>query len=96
MQRQQYRETTKNAVAFVGKLQHDAVCDGIANASRDFRFATSVSWFGTLLRHPERARQLPYRKLIAMTEAAQGTDRHGYRAELLRMMTAARRLSNQR
>jgi hypothetical protein len=70
----------------------------IDDASRDFRFASAVAWFGMVLRdsrhngdHPA-----PLFALHRLARAGRGTDRFGYRSEFLQLVQRARELKGER
>ena len=64
-----------------------------SDASSDFRFATSVAAFGMLLRKSEMAGDVNMDAVLEIATAARGEDRHGYRAEFLQMVNAAKKLA---
>ncbi|MCL4111553.1 UNVERIFIED_CONTAM: hypothetical protein GTU68_056225 [Idotea baltica] len=59
-------------------------------ASEDFRFASAVALFGMKLRGHESVRSVEVPEIIQLAEPAVGTDPHGYRAEFLRLLKAAK------
>jgi Ca-activated chloride channel family protein len=60
--------------------------------SDDFRFAAAVAWFGMALRGSPFAGDLPWSKILDLGGKAKGQDPQGYRAEMLRLVEAARAL----
>jgi Ca-activated chloride channel homolog len=65
---------------------------GFGQASRDFRFVSSVAAFGMLLRNSKYRGDLTLGGVLEIaTEAAEG-DKSGYRAEFLRMVAKAKEL----
>lgn len=56
------------------------------NASTDFKFATAVALFGTILRDSEYANGASLDKVISLAEAGRGQDEKGYRAEFIRLV----------
>jgi Ca-activated chloride channel family protein len=61
-------------------------------ASRDFQFAAAVAAFGLILRDSQFQGELTLDGVQEIAESAKGEDRHGYRAEFLQMVEAARQL----
>jgi len=59
------------------------------SASEDLRFASAVAGFAMLLRGSKHKGDLTYSKVRAMAEKALGKDRHGYRKELVSLVTKA-------
>ncbi len=69
------------------------VSDGVENASTDLRFAASVAAFGMLLRDSEECGDFTLADVSRLARASLGEDRHGYRAEFVRLVEATRELS---
>ena len=69
------------------------VPDRVENASTDLRFAASVAAFGMLLRDSEQCGDFTLAEVSRLARASQGEDRHGYRAEFVRLVEATRELS---
>ena len=65
----------------------------IAPPAGELEFAAAVAGFGMLLRDSPHKGSASYAMVRAMAERARGQDKEGYRAELLRLMTAAEGLS---
>ncbi|MDQ3332185.1 MAG: DUF3520 domain-containing protein, partial [Planctomycetota bacterium] len=65
-------------------------------ASRDLRWAAAVAQFGLLLRGSKYAGEANWSLTREIAESSLGEDRHGYRAEFLRLVGTAAKLSNQR
>ena len=63
-----------------------------ANASSDFRFATSVAGFGMLLKNSEYRGTLNYQKVHELAARAKGDDKEGYRAEFINLVKKAESL----
>ncbi|MFQ5789760.1 MAG: von Willebrand factor type A domain-containing protein [Acidobacteriota bacterium] len=62
-------------------------------SSENFRFAAAAAGFGMLLRDSQHKGSASYSQVLALARGAQGSDRHGYRAELIRLVTLAESLS---
>jgi Ca-activated chloride channel family protein len=69
------------------------VPDRVENASTDLRFAASVAAFGMLLRDSEQCGDFTLGDISRLARASLGEDRHGYRAEFVRLVEATRELS---
>ena len=54
--------------------------------STDFIFASSVALFGMQLRKSAFTNNAKKNKIIALAEVGRGNDRHGYRAEFIRLV----------
>ena len=66
----------------------------LSAASADLRWAASVAEFGMLLRDSEFKGNSSYESCKKMAEGALGKDPNGYRAEMVRLLTAANSISN--
>ena len=66
----------------------------LAETSRDFRFSAAVAGFGMLLRGSEHKGDATFGSVRRLADEAKGTDPHGRRAELVRLIDAAARLSH--
>jgi Ca-activated chloride channel family protein len=69
------------------------VPDRVETASTDLRFAASVAAFGMLLRDSEQCGGFTLADVSRLARASLGEDRHGYRAEFVRLVEATRELS---
>jgi Ca-activated chloride channel family protein len=69
------------------------VPDRAAEASTDLRFAASVAAFGMLLRDSEQCGDFTLAEVSRLARGSLGEDRHGYRAEFVRLVEATRELS---
>jgi Ca-activated chloride channel family protein len=69
------------------------VPDRAGDASADLRFAASVAAFGMLLRDSEQCGDFTLADVSRLARASLGEDRHGYRAEFVRLVEATRELS---
>ena len=74
------------------RLLEHPVRERVVEASTDMRFAASVAAFGMLLRESEHCRDFTLRDVLRLARGAQGEDEHGYRAEFVRLVSAAREL----
>ena len=66
----------------------------LAQTSTAFRFSSAVAEFGLLLRESTHRGNAAFGNLIARAEAARGTDRHGYRADFVRLAQTAAALAD--
>ena len=74
------------------RLIEHPVRERVAEASIDLRFAASVAAFGMLLRESEHCRDFSLRDVARLARGALGEDEHGYRAEFVRLVSAAQDL----
>ncbi len=74
-------------------LERPVVAAG-GRGSDDLRFAAAVAAFGMLLRESEHSGSARYGDVIALARGALGRDPEGYRAEFVRMVEVARRLTD--
>lgn len=58
-------------------------------ASSDIRWAAAVTEFGLLLRNSENKGSASWKHCLQLAQAAQGLDRHGYRAEMIELIEKA-------
>ncbi|MCA9520140.1 MAG: VWA domain-containing protein [Myxococcales bacterium] len=68
----------------------------LANASRNFRFASAVAQFGMLLRGSKYSGTATYGAVLEVARHALGSDRFGYRHEFIRLVEAAERISHKK
>ncbi|MCA9649579.1 MAG: VWA domain-containing protein [Myxococcales bacterium] len=66
----------------------------LEETSRDFRFSAAVAGFGMLLRGSEHKGDVTFELVRKLADEAKGSDPHGRRAELVRLIDAAARLSD--
>ncbi|MDB4662143.1 VWA domain-containing protein [Verrucomicrobiales bacterium] len=59
-------------------------------SSEDFRFASAVALFGMKLRDNDSVRNVRLPEIIDLAESGIGTDPHGYRAEFIKLLKAAK------
>jgi Ca-activated chloride channel family protein len=71
------------------RLIEHPVRERVVEASTDLRFAASVAAFGMLLRESEHCRDFTLRDVARLARGALGEDEHGYRAEFVRLVSAA-------
>ena len=64
----------------------------VVDASTDMRFAAAVAAFGMLLRESEHRGDFTLRDVSRLARGARGEDEHGYRAEFVRLVSAAREM----
>jgi len=69
-------------------IEMPVVDDGVvlAKASDNFRFAAAVAEFGMLLRNSKFKREGSWKQVLELARGAKGEDKHGYRAEFIRMV----------
>ena len=58
----------------------------LAKTSDNFRFSAAIAEFGMLLRDSKYKANATYKQVIELAKASKGTDEHGYRAELIRLV----------
>lgn len=58
----------------------------ISGASDDFKFASSVAWFGLILRNSKLIQNKDLKQVESLTKKGRGKDDEGYRAEFLRLV----------
>ena len=75
------------------KVEMAVVDNGGDNVSQDFRFASSVSMMGLLLRHSDFKADASYDKVIEQANMGLNNDGLGYRREFIRLAEAAKGLS---
>lgn len=64
----------------------------INNASSDFKFASSVAWFGLVLRQSEFIKDKDLNKIIELAKQGKSNDEDGYRSEFVRLIESYRQL----
>jgi hypothetical protein len=65
----------------------------LAEAPRDFQFATSLAGFGMLLRDSQHAGELTWEMVRKLAISGKGDDELGYRGEFIQLIEKARGLS---
>ena len=65
---------------------------GLARASTALRFSSAVAAFGMLLRDSKHKGQASFELVQRLARGARGADKHGYRAEFLKLVRKAARL----
>jgi secreted protein with Ig-like and vWFA domain len=65
------------------------------DASDDFQFAAAVASFGMMLRHSQYKGQTSYDAILEIAQSALGKDPHGYRAEFLDLVRAAKSIASE-
>lgn len=58
----------------------------ISGASNDFKFASSVAWFGLVLRNSHLIRNRDLKEIENLAKKGKGKDDEGYRAEFVRLV----------
>ena len=58
-------------------------------SSEDLRFSAAIAAFGMMLRDSEYKGEITYDRIIEMASGARGKDPDGYRAEFVRLVSAA-------
>ena len=64
----------------------------LPQTSENYRFASAVAAFGMLLRDSKFSGNYTYDKVRELAISAKGTDTEGYRAEFIKLVTAAKKL----
>ncbi len=62
------------------------------SASLDFRFASSVAWFGLVLRQSEFIKDKDLDKIINLAKQGKSNDEDGYRSEFIRLIESYKQL----
>ncbi|KFC18183.1 vWA domain-containing protein [Epilithonimonas lactis] len=62
------------------------------NASSDFKFASSVAWFGLVLRQSEFIKDKDLNKIINLSKQGKSNDEDGYRAEFIRLIESYKQI----
>lgn len=68
------------------------VQQAFAETADDFRFVAAVAEFAMLLRRSDHRGAASFGEVLEIASSAQGSDRHGYRAEFLELVRQAQRL----
>ncbi len=79
-------ETEKSTLLSSVVINNDNIID---TTSDDFRFVSSVAGFGMLLKKSDHRGKLTYQELIELARNSRGSDREGYRAELIKLIEMA-------
>ncbi len=64
----------------------------ISNASSDFKFASSVAWFGLVLRQSEFIKDKDLDKIINLAKQGKANDEDGYRSEFIRLIESYKQI----
>ncbi|WP_379963655.1 von Willebrand factor type A domain-containing protein [Epilithonimonas sp. UC225_85] len=62
------------------------------NASSDFKFASSVAWFGLVLRQSEFIKDKDLDKIINLAKQGKSNDEDGYRSEFIRLIESYKQI----
>ncbi|MNK32489.1 von Willebrand factor [compost metagenome] len=62
------------------------------NASSDFKFASSVAWFGLVLRQSEFIKEKDLNKIIELAKQGKSNDEDGYRSEFIRLVESYKQI----
>ena len=62
------------------------------NASQDFKFASSVVWFGLVLRQSEFIKDKDLDKIINLSKQGKSNDEDGYRSEFIRLIESYKQI----
>lgn len=65
----------------------------LGNASSDFKFAASVTWFGLVLRQSEFIKDKDLDKMINLAKQGKFNDEDGYRSEFVRLIESYKGIS---
>lgn len=60
--------------------------ESISSASDDFKFASSVAWFGLVLRNSYLIKNKDLKEVEKLAKKGRGSDEEGYRAEFVRLV----------
>lgn len=75
--------------------QRDLIAD-LNTTSENFRFAAAVAAFAQLLKGGDHTGTFTYQDVLALAEHSRGTDRFGYRSDMLQLVRLAESFSQQR
>jgi len=64
----------------------------LGNASSDFKFASSVAWFGLVLRQSEFIKDKDLDKIINLAKQGKFNDEDGYRSEFIRLIESYKQI----
>jgi Ca-activated chloride channel family protein len=64
----------------------------LSNASSDFKFASSVAWFGLVLRQSEFIKDKDLNKIINLAKQGKSNDEDGYRSEFIRLIESYKQI----
>lgn len=67
--------------------------ESISSASDDFKFASSVAWFGLVLRNSDLIKNKDLKEVEKLGKKGRGNDEEGYRAEFVRLVETYRNLN---
>ncbi|MEG2510307.1 MAG: DUF3520 domain-containing protein, partial [Chryseobacterium sp.] len=67
--------------------------ENLSSASDDFKFASSVAWFGLVLRNSDLIKNKDLIDVEKLGKKGRGNDDEGYRAEFVRLVEAYRNLN---
>ena len=88
-----YKKPDGDVSTLLQQVLRDTEGRSIRDMDNDFRFAASVAAFGMILRKSEYVGDYTLDAVIEAAAAAKGTDRHGYRAEFVRLAELVRDIS---
>jgi len=71
------------------------IIDNLAETSENYRFSAAVAGFGQLLRQSKYLNEFDYNAAATLASEAKGTDRFGYRSELVQLIDLANNLDEQ-
>lgn len=66
----------------------------VNNASSDFKFASSIAWFGLVLRQSEFIKDKDLNKIINLAKQGKSKDEDGYRSEFIRLIESYKQIKN--
>ena len=64
-----------------------------SSATSDFKFASSVAWFGLVLRESEFIKDKDFNKIINLAKQGKSNDEEGYRSEFIRLVESYKGIS---
>lgn len=64
----------------------------LTNSSSDFKFASSVAWFGLVLRQSEFIKDRDLDKIINLSKQGKSNDEDGYRSEFIRLIESYKQI----
>lgn len=88
-----YKPSEKTESVVINQIVEDRNTK-LSDTSDDFRFASAVAGFGTILKQQSPHTGLEYADLLKIAGDSKGSDKDGYRAELIRLIEMAELLQS--
>lgn len=85
-----------NSTLLETPIHQGDIIDGLENTSDNFRFSAAVAAFAQLLKGSPYTGTFSYQDVLALAEPSRGSDRFGYRSDLLQLVRLAETFAQQR